>query len=126
MDWLRYRLRVTDEALAAGRLVILEIDVQGALQVKQSLPGAFMLFILPPREEDLLDRLRRRGRDDERAIQRRYDEARAEIAKARESDAYDAFIVNDDLERAQDEACALIEAEMGARVEGGTGRSENA
>lgn len=109
-----------DAALAAGRLVILEIDVQGALQVKAALPEAYMVFILPPREETLLERLRSRGRDDEAAIRRRYEEAREEIAKARASRAYDAFVVNDDLERAQDETCGLIGgARGGVRARGG-------
>jgi guanylate kinase len=95
--------------LAAGRLVILEIDVQGALQVKQSMPDAFMIFVLPPGDEELLKRLRRRGRDAEEAIQRRFAEAKREIETARRSGAYDAFIVNDDLERAIQEACELVE-----------------
>jgi guanylate kinase len=99
-----------EQALAADKLVILEIDVQGAMQVRTSAPDAFMIFILPPDEGALLDRLRGRGRDDEAAIQRRFDEAQHEIAQARASAAYDAFIVNDDLERAQDEACELIRA----------------
>ncbi|MBT8487161.1 MAG: guanylate kinase, partial [Phycisphaerae bacterium] len=101
------------EALAAGRLVILEIDVQGALQVKQGAPDAFMVFIEPPDEETLLARLRARGRDDEDAIARRFAEARSEIALARESGRYDVFIVNDDLERAQRDTCARIAERRG-------------
>lgn len=109
--------RPVEEALAAGRLVILEIDVQGALQVRASAPEAYMLFVLPPGEEALLERLRGRGRDGEDAIQRRFQEAQKEIALARDSNAYDAFVVNDDLARAQDEACRLVRERLDARPE---------
>ena len=96
-----------EEALAKGRLMILEIDVQGGLQVRRTMPEALMIFVLPPSDHDLLKRLRGRGRDTEEAIQRRFAAAKAEIATARNSNAYDAFIVNDDLERAIGEAAAL-------------------
>jgi guanylate kinase len=95
--------------LRDGRLVILEIDVQGALQVKRTMPGAFMIFVLPPGDDELLARLRRRGREDESAIKRRFDEAQREIAVARSSGAYNAFIINDDLQRAVQEACAIVQ-----------------
>ncbi len=103
------------EQLAQGRLMILEIDVQGALQIKQKLKDAFMLFVLPPSDEELLRRLRARGRDSDEAIQRRFDEAQHEIKTARESGAYDAFIVNDDLKTAIEQACALVEKRRGRR-----------
>lgn len=106
-----------ERLLDEGRLVILEIDVQGALQVKRAMPEAFMLFILPPGDErELLRRLRRRGRDDEAAIERRHREAKGEIEVARRSGAYDAMIVNDDLDRAIDEACRLVVQRRGAPV----------
>jgi len=97
-----------DEALDAVRLVILEIDVQGACLVRDRAPEAFMIFILPPDESALLDRLRGRGRDTEEAIQRRFEEAQREIGLARTRGVYDAFVTNDDLARAQDETCKLI------------------
>lgn len=103
-----------EDALAAGELVILEIDVQGALQVRASAPDAYMIFILPPDEASLLGRLRGRGRDDEQAIQRRFAEAKKEIDVARSSGAYDAFVVNDDLDAAQDEACSLVDRRKSA------------
>ena len=67
-----------------------------------------MLFIMPPSDEELLRRLRSRGRDDEAAIQRRYAEAQKETALARSSGAYDDFIVNDDLPRSLERICNLI------------------
>lgn len=101
-----------DDALSQGKLVILEIDVQGATQVKQRVPGAFAMFILPPSEEDLLARLRGRGRDSEEVIQKRFAAAKREIEAAKGSGVYDVSIVNRDLGRATAEA---IEAVRGAR-----------
>lgn len=97
------------ENLAAGRLFIAEVDVHGALQIKERIPQAFMLFVLPPSDDELLRRLRGRGRDSEEAMQRRFDEAKREIETARASGQYDAFIVNDDLKHAIDQACQLVE-----------------
>ena len=97
------------EHLRNGRLVILEIDVQGALQIKSCIPDACMIFVQPPSDEELLNRLRRRGRESEDAIRRRYEEAQREITTAKTSGVYDAFIVNDDLHRAIDEACAIVQ-----------------
>jgi len=106
-----------DEALAQGKLFILEIDVDGALQVKQNMPDAFFLFVLPPSLDVLLQRLRSRGREDEDTIQSRFAKAKAEIIKAWDSGVYDEFIVNRDLNHAVNEACALVEAERGHRAE---------
>ncbi len=97
-----------ERLVAEGKLVILDIDVQGARQVKQTMPEAFTLFILPPSEEELLRRLRERRREDEASIQRRFDEAKREIAFAEGSGVYDAHIVNEDLDRAIDDASCLI------------------
>jgi guanylate kinase len=107
--------RPVEEALAAGRLMILEIDVDGALQVKEKLPDAYALFVLPPSERVLLERLRHRGRDDEAAIQRRFAKAKREIIKAWDSGVYDEFIVNRDLDRAVAEAVELVRMEMSRR-----------
>jgi guanylate kinase len=100
------------DAVAAGKLMILEIDVQGAIQIKKQMPRAVALFILPPGPGALLERLRRRARDDEDAIQRRFAKARQEIATAFECGAYDAFVVNRDLSRAVADTMALVRARM--------------
>jgi guanylate kinase len=105
-----------EAALAAGELVILEIDVQGALQVKKRTPDAFMMFILPPNDEELLGRLRRRGRDSEEAIQRRFAEAQKEIDTAGTSGAYDAFLKNDELETVVRRACEIVQQRRGQEV----------
>lgn len=102
-----------EEQLTRGRLVILEIDVEGAKQVKRKMPQAFAVFILPPSEEELLNRLRARKREPEEQIQRRFAEATREIAEARACGSYDAFIVNQDVERAIGQAIELVNKRRG-------------
>ncbi|RMD62735.1 MAG: guanylate kinase [Planctomycetota bacterium] len=96
--------------LEQGRVVLLDIDVQGAQQIKQQAPQALAIFILPPDEQTLLERLRRRGRDPEAVIQRRFREAQREIAFARSAGVYDVMIVNDDLDQAVANAVQAIQA----------------
>ena len=98
-----------ESALRQGKLMILEIDVQGGLQIRKQMPEAYMLFILPPSDEELLNRLRRRGRHSEEAIQRRFAEARKEIDTARASGAYDEFLVNDELQAVVKRAIDLVQ-----------------
>lgn len=104
-----------DEQLRRGRLVILEIDVQGAIQVKRAMPQAFAMFILPPSEDVLLQRLRARKRESEEIIQRRFAEAQREIATARAARVYDRFIVNERLDAALAEAVEAVKAERARR-----------
>jgi guanylate kinase len=104
-----------DRQLAAGRLVILEIDVQGAINVKKAVPDAFALFVLPPSEDELLARLRARKREPEDAIQKRFAQAKREIASARACGVYDTFIVNDDLNRATTEAIGWVRQRLARR-----------
>ena len=104
--------RPVQMAMNEKRLVILEIDVAGAEQVKAKMPEALALFVLPPSEEELLNRLRRRNREGEAVIQRRFSKAKTEIDRAKASGAYDHFIVNDTLEHAIEEAVALVSARL--------------
>ena len=99
-----------EHALGEGKLIVLDIDVQGAKNVKQKMPRAFTVFVMPPSEDTLLKRLHARGREDEAAIQRRFAEAKTEIDFARTSGVYDAFVVNDDLELAIDQVCDMVRA----------------
>lgn len=101
-----------DKALSEGRLMILEIDVVGAINVKKMLPQAFSVFVLPPTEEKLLERLRSRAREGEDVIQRRFAKAKEEIARAKASDVYDVFIVNDSLPIAVERAVALVKGKL--------------
>ncbi len=101
-----------EAALAAGRLAILDIDVQGAEQVHAKCAQMFGVFVLPPSEAELLNRLRQRGREDEAAIQRRFAASTCEIARARAGSVFDAFIVNDNLKLASEAICALVAQRM--------------
>ena len=82
------------EQVDQGRLVILEIELEGARQVRQSYPEAQQIFVLPPSLEELESRIRARGQDEEAAIQKRLAKASIEIDAA---DEFDLQIVNDDL-----------------------------
>lgn len=104
------RKKWVDEQLSRGRLVILEIDVEGAKQVKAKMPDAFGLFILPPSEDELLRRLNNRKREGEELIQKRFAEAKREIAEAKSCDAYDKFLVNEDIDEAIAEAIMIVKA----------------
>ncbi len=97
------------QAIADGRIVILEIDVEGAVQVRENMPDAYMIFIMPPSEEELLGRLKRRKRESEDQIARRFAKAQWEIQRARTPGLYDAFVVNDDLNKAQQQAVEAVE-----------------
>jgi guanylate kinase len=99
------------ERLEAGKDVLLEIDVQGALQVRYQYPDALMIFILPPDEATLLKRLNDRGRDDADDIDKRYRAAKREIHMARGSRAFDYMVFNDELTRAVAEIKNIINNE---------------
>jgi len=95
------------EALDAGKVVILEIDVQGAQQAKIVFEDAVMIFILPPTEKDLAERLNNRGRDADEVAEKRLNEASAEIAAAWQH--YNRMVINEDLEQAVNECIQIIE-----------------
>ena len=111
-SWYGTPRKEIESRRAEGRLVALDIDVQGARQVKTHRPDAFGLFILPPSEAVLHKRLVDRKREPPEVIERRFAEAKSEIAAARSSDVYDALVVNDDLERATAELHTLIERRL--------------
>jgi guanylate kinase len=87
-----------------ARGILLEIDVQGARQVRETLPDAALIFIEPPSFEALVERLTDRGSDSPEQIERRLAAAREELAAR---DEFDHHIVNDDLDRAVDELAEL-------------------
>jgi guanylate kinase len=96
------------ESRKLGLDLVLEIDVQGAKQVKRELPESISIFILPPSRQALEDRLRSRGQDADEEIARRLARARAEIVESKEF--YDFCVVNDDVERAGRETQAIVMA----------------
>ena len=98
------RSRVQDR-IDHGSQVILEIDVQGAFQVKKAMPEAHLIFIEPPSLEELERRLRGRGTETEEVICNRMKTAEVELARKME---YDVQVVNDELERATEELVSYI------------------
>ncbi|MBZ5661964.1 MAG: guanylate kinase [Acidobacteriia bacterium] len=105
--WYGTPRRWLDEAQRKGLDLVLEIDVQGAEQVKKKLPAAVAIFILPPARDELERRLRTRDQDPEEAIQRRLNRAQQEMQRYTE---YDFLVVNDDVERAGREVQAIAVA----------------
>jgi guanylate kinase len=95
-----------ERARAEGRDVILEIDVQGARQVREHVPDGVSIFLQPPSREELVRRLEARGTERGKALERRLAEIDDELAEARR---FDHVVVNDDLSRAADEVAAIIE-----------------
>lgn len=93
------------EHMKAGEQVILEIDVQGALQIRNVIPEAHLVFIEPPSLEELERRLRSRGTESDDVISSRMKTAEVELAQKME---YDIQVVNDDLEQAVNELTAVI------------------
>lgn len=115
LEWAQYgdnlygtSARELDESLARGCDVLLEIEVQGAAQVRERRDDARLLFLLPPSWSELEKRLRGRGTDSEKAVQKRLTIARRELAAVR---SFDYVVVNDDLEEAISAVQALLEGE---------------
>ncbi|HWH60734.1 MAG TPA: guanylate kinase [Terriglobales bacterium] len=94
-DYYGTACRFLDQAKNQGKDLLLDIDVQGAAQVKKKVREAVSIFILPPNRSELEQRLRSRGQDTEEKIQRRLEEARREIENY---DKYDYILVNDHLD----------------------------
>jgi guanylate kinase len=100
--------KVITEALARGEDLILEIDWQGARQVRAVYPGCVGIFILPPSIEELERRMRSRGQDADAVIRRRLDNARGEMEHAGE---FDYAIINKDFDIARQELAVIIQKE---------------
>lgn len=96
-----------EQVLKEGNDVILEIEVQGAMQVKKSMPDALLIFIMPPNFSALLERLCGRGTDNREVVQRRLEAAQDEIKEAKN---YDFIVVNSTVERAVQELSTVISA----------------
>ena len=97
-----------DEELQAGRDVLLEIEVQGAMQVKDIRPEAVRIFLAPPSFEELERRLIGRGTEEPEVIQRRLDTAKHELTLAPE---FDYIIINNTVEQAVSDVLAIMQAE---------------
>lgn len=98
-----------ERARLAGRMLLLEIDVQGGMQIRRKFPAALEILIVPPSLEVLRLRLAGRGTETAEAVARRFAKADAELNVARRSGAYTSEVVNDKLERAVEDVVRLIE-----------------
>lgn len=101
-----------ERAAAEGSDLVLDIDVQGAAQLKKKIPAAVSIFILPPSREELEQRLRARSQDSEGVIDRRLREAAAEI---RNYSNYDYVLVNREVSRSAERLAAIVEATRSRR-----------
>ena len=106
-DWKGTARQSVEPQLAAGKDVLLEIDWQGARQVRAKVPDAVSVFILPPSRDALEQRMRKRAQDSEEVIHQRLAAAREEMSHY---DEFDYVIVNDVFERAVDEMHAIFTA----------------
>jgi len=106
-DWKGTARQSVEPQLAAGRDVLLEIDWQGAAQVRAKVPDAVSIFILPPSREALEQRMQARGQDSAEVIARRLAAAREEMSNY---PAFDYVIVNEVFDTAVDEMCAIFVA----------------
>jgi guanylate kinase len=106
-DWKGTARQSVEPQLASGKDVLLEIDWQGARQVRAKVPGAVSVFILPPSRQALEQRMRARGQDSEAVIAQRLAAAREEMSHYGE---FDYVIVNEHFDVAVDEMCAIFTA----------------
>ncbi len=106
-DWKGTARQSVEPQLAAGSDVLLEIDWQGARQVREQVPDAISVFILPPSREALEQRMRTRGQDSDAVIAQRLAAARDEMSHY---DEFDYLIVNEHFDRAVDEMCSIFGA----------------
>lgn len=104
-NWYGTPRKWLDEARNQHKDLVLEIDVQGALQVKEKLPQAVAIFVLAPSRADIEKRIRERGQDSEDEIRRRLERARQETLTYAK---YDFVVINDDLARAGAEVQAIV------------------
>lgn len=101
-------LETLEQSASEGVDILLDIDCQGAAQLKRNYPGGVFIFILPPSFSELERRLRGRETDSDEVIERRLNNAEREIVEA---SWYDYLVVNDDFDVALDQMCAIIKAE---------------
>lgn len=105
--------RPVEAALARGRNIVLEIDVQGGIQVAAAMPESVRVFVLPPDQASLRARLEGRNTEAKEQLTKRLARADGEIATARDSGCYQHFVVNDVLETSIEEIRRIVEQENG-------------
>lgn len=107
-NWYGTSKAAVSSLMEQGKTVLLDIDWQGARDVRLRMPGSLSIFILPPSLDELEKRLRERNQDTDGVIQRRMDQARDEMQHA---DEYEFVVVNDDFDHALRELCAIVSGE---------------
>ena len=100
--------KAVESALDDGLFLILDVDVQGAMQMRQHVPDAVLVFVLPPAADALVERLRDRGTEGEDTLARRIENARGELEQASK---FDYVVVNENLEQAINEVWSIVIAE---------------
>jgi len=100
--------RALQAALDDGRFLILDVDVQGAMQMRERVPDVVLVFVLPPSADALVERLRERGTEAEDSLARRIENARGELDEASQ---FDYIVVNENLDQAIDEVRRIVSAE---------------
>ena len=100
--------KALEDALDGGRFLILDIDVQGAIQIRQRVADAVLVFVLPPSADALVERLAERGTEGEDTVARRIENARAELEQASQ---FDYIVVNENLDQAIDEVRGIVLAQ---------------
>ena len=107
--------RPVEDALASGKNVVMEIDVQGGIQVASKNPNSVRIFVMPPDAQSLRTRLEGRKTEAAEQLARRLAQADGEIAAARDSGCYPYFVVNDVLESTVEEVKGIVEKEKAQR-----------
>lgn len=102
------RLDMVRQAIEGGRIIVLEIDIKGCIQVRKTLPDTRTFFLLPPTPEEQKRRIEGRKTDPAEVIRRRLAEADGEIRYAKEAECYDHFLVNEDLDKTVDHIYGLV------------------
>lgn len=97
-----------EDQMAQGRDVILEIELQGALKIKEKHPEAFLVFVMPPDAQTLIDRLTKRGTETKEKIQERLKRA---VEEAEQADKYEYTVINDDLDQSAENLHQMIEVQ---------------
>jgi guanylate kinase len=108
-SWYGTPLKNVTDAVERGQFLLLDIDVQGARQIRARVPDAVFVFVLPPSGQTLVERLVGRGSEDDARVQRRLNNALEEIRTANE---FDHVVINDDLDAAVADVNALLEGRV--------------
>ena len=115
VEWVEYcgnyygtPKKYVEESLEQGFDVVLEIEVMGAVNIREKYPDSVLIFILPPSLEELARRIKGRGTEDEETIKKRIETAKMEITYI---DRYDYIVVNSDIEAAVKDICCIMAAE---------------